>query len=529
LIFLEDKEIRRKFILINSIRIAALSALLFISVFLLLFEVPFPVIPIIISLVAAFFISLLNFSLFKRLNYRFAIYLQLTADITLITILVYFSESFRSPFYFLYILPIIVSSIFLTRKDTIYIASLSFIVFGILSNLIYLKIIPFYPQNTDVEISLGNFIYNVTMSFIAFSIVAVLSSYYFDKIRKTGAELKYVQDSLRDMVLMNSTVMEKMENGFITSDSRGMIISYNEKSKVMLKLNSKSNIFKLLFGTSDAEEIEKMSQSDSKYYFETEINNLTLGISISIIENIYSFDRLFVFIITDLTEKRAIEEQLRKKERLALIGEMSAGIAHEIRNPLASISGSVQFLRKELEPGNDENKNLMDIIIKESDRLSQSIEDFLVFTKTTPLEKSDIDLSVLIEEVTELVALNHKEVTLHKKYSPGHLIHADLKKVKQMLWNLINNSVKAVNGRGTIEINIYRKGDDVYLSISDDGIGIESSEMEKIFTPFYSKFATGIGLGMAHVKRIVDEHNFEIDVDSQKNIGTEVIICFKKE
>ncbi|UCH92473.1 MAG: hypothetical protein JSV88_19545 [Candidatus Aminicenantes bacterium] len=531
MIALEDKKLRRNFVFVNSLRIAVLSALLFIALFLLVFDVPFPALPIIISLAAAFVFSLLNFPLFKRINYRAAVYLQLFADITLITILVYFSEAFRSPFYFLYILPIIISAFFLTRRDTIYIASFSFIIFGVMSNLTYLGIIPFYPENVDMNIPLGHFVYNLAMSFIAFSTVAILSSYYFEKIRKTDAALRHVQDNLRDMILLNNTVMEKMENGFVTSDSRGVIISYNEKAKSMLKLSSKSNIVNLLFARPGSSEIEEIFQSDniSKNYFETLINNLTLGISVSVVENIYSFDKLFVFIITDLTEKRAIEEKLRKKERFALIGEMAAGIAHEIRNPLASISGSVQFLRKELELKSNEHKNLMDIIVKESDRLSQSIKDFLDFTKTTPLEKSGFDLSTLVEEVLDLVALNHKNVTLVKKYHPGYVIHADMEKMKQLIWNLVINSVKAVNNQGTIEINIYRKDEDIYLSITDNGVGIDPEQMSKIFMPFYSKFSSGIGLGMALVKRIIDEHNFEIQVNSQKDIGTEVTVCFKRQ
>jgi two-component system, NtrC family, sensor histidine kinase PilS len=447
----------------------------------------------------------------------------------LITILVYFTQAFRSPFYFLYILPIIVSSAFLGRRDTVYVASLSFIVFGVLSNLIYLEIIPFYPENAAVEVSLGNFVYNLAMSFFAFSSVALLSSYYFDRLSKTDAELKNVQENLRDMILLNNTVMEKMENGFITSDSNGMIISYNEKSKSMLKLNSKSNIFDLLFVKFDSKEIKSISQANSKNYFEIFSNSLTLGVSVSLIEHIYSFDKLFVFIITDLTEKRAIEEELRRKEHLALIGEMSAGIAHEIRNPLASISGSVQFLVKELQFENTEYKNLMDIIVKESNRLSNSIEDFLEFTRITPLEKSDFDLTILVDEIAELVSIHNKNMTLVKKYSPGYIVRADVRKIKQVLWNLINNSVKAVNARGTIEINIYRKEAGIYLSIADNGIGIERNELPRIFTPFFSKFTSGIGLGMALVKRIIDEHEFEIRIDSQKDIGTEVIICFKKK
>jgi two-component system sensor histidine kinase PilS (NtrC family) len=531
LIILEDKKIRQNFIFINSLRIAVLSALLFIAIFLLLFEVPFPAVPIIISLLGAFIFSISNFYIFKRLNYRVAVYLQLSVDIILITILVYFSQAFRSPFYFLYILPIIVSSIFLTRRDTIYIASFSFIIFGVMSNLTYLEIIPFYPEIAEADIPLGHVIYNLTMSFIAFSVVALLSSFYFDKIRRTDAELKSVQENLRDMILLNNTVMEKMENGFVTSDSKGVIISYNEKAKSMLKLSSKTNIASLLADKTGSPTIEEIFQSTGKIrnYFEIIINDLTLGISVSVIENIYSFNRLFVFIITDLTDKRAIEETLKRKERLALIGEMAAGIAHEIRNPLASISGSVQFLQKELHPGNEEHKNLMDIIIKESGRLSQSIEEFLSFTTTTPLQKTGIDLSALVEEITDLVALNYKNVVLVKKYHPGYFIHADAKYMKQLLWNLVNNAVKAVNGQGTIEINIYRNEEDVYLSITDNGIGIEASELSKIFTPFYSRFSSGIGLGMALVKRIIDDHNFEIKINSQKNIGTEVTVCFRNQ
>lgn len=527
MIFLEDKKVKRKFIFLNSIRIAVLSALLFISIFLLLFDIPFPVIPIIVSLVVAFFFSLLHFPLFKRLHYRLAVYLQLFGDITLITILVYFSQAFRSPFYFLYILPIIVSALFLNRRDTIYVASFSFIIFGLLSNLIYLEIIPFYPPNAEIEISLGNFLYNLTMSFIAFATVAMLSSYYFDKIRRADAELKHVQDSLRDMVLLNNTVLEKMENGFVTCGSNGMIISYNEKARTMLRLESKSNMFELLFANSDSYRIEELSRANTRGYFEKKIYDLVLGISVSVIENIYSFERLFVFIITDLTEKLAIEDELKKKEHLALIGEMSAGIAHEIRNPLASISGSVQFLQKELTLDNEEFQHLMEIIVKESSRLSQTLEDFLSFTKITPLQKSNIDLAAIVEEVTDLVVYNYQDVNLVKKYGSGYMVYADPKKINQLIWNLINNAAKAVKGVGTIEINIYNKNNDVFLSITDDGMGIEPGDIPKIFTPFYSKFTTGIGLGMSLVKRIIEEHGFEITIHSQKNLGTEVVVWFK--
>ena len=528
MIFLEDKKNRSKFVFLNSTRITVLSVLILISVLVLLFiETPFSIVPIIISLMVAVFLSIVNFSLFKAFSLRFAIYFQSVVDVCLITVFVYVSGGIISPFYFLYLYPIIVSSYFLGKRDTVYIAAFSFIVFGTLSSLMYLEIIPNYPGISSPTISQGKFIYNLIMSFFAFSTVSLISSYYFERMRKAGAELRNVQESLKDLALLNNTVLEKMENGFITCDSKGVIISYNEKSKAMLKLKSNTNIFELLLSKPEYEEIEKNSKVDSRYYFEKKINKLTLGISVSLIKNIYSFDKIFVFIIIDLTEKRLIEEKLKKKEHFALIGEMSAGMAHEIRNPLASISGSVQFLQKEvkLDP---EFMYLMNIIVKESNRLSRSIEDFLDFAKITPLNKSDINLSKVIDDVIDLVILNNKKVNIIRKYNKGTIINGDLKKINQLLWNLITNSVKAVNGKGNIEVNIYGEDGNTNLSIKDNGIGMEKDEISKIFTPFYSKFSSGIGLGMAIVKRIVEEHNFDITINSQKNIGTEVTVCFRR-
>ncbi|MDQ1350362.1 MAG: Histidine kinase protein [Acidobacteriota bacterium] len=539
---MEENKSGGRFSFQNALRIAILSILIVVSIFLaVLAETPFSFAPIFIALAAAIGLSILNFKLFKRFDYRVVLYFQSLVDIALITLLVYYSGGITSPFYFLYIFPIITAASFLTRRDTIYIATFSYIVFGVLSDLIYLEIIPYYPLIASINITLNVFIYNLVMSFVAFSSIAILSSYYFDRIRKTGAALKNARENLKDLMLLNNTVLEKMENGFVVSDAKGTIISYNEKSRVLLKLNSSSNIFDLLSlspvgslkigGTdaqidSDGEDGAAVSDLNKKLYFEVEVNNRVLGVSHSIIENIYSFDKVYVFIVTDLTDKREIEKRLKQKERLALIGEMSAGIAHEIRNPLASISGSVQFLSKELKL-DTEYQNLMDIIVKESGRLSNSIEVFLDYARPIPLKLVEFDLSQAVDDVSELIALNYPGVKLVKKYSEGNLITADIKKIDQVIWNLINNSVKAVNEDGVIEINIYGKDGEIYLSIKDNGVGIAGSEMARIFTPFYSKFSSGIGLGMAIVKRIIDEHNFDIKIISEKNIGTEVIICFK--
>jgi signal transduction histidine kinase len=170
----------------------------------------------------------------------------------------------------------------------------------------------------------------------------------------------------------------------------------------------------------------------------------------------------------------------------------------------------------------------MDIIVSESARLSAFIEEFLNFSKQVPLEITEFDLAVVLDEVVEMLSLNLPEVRFLKKFNREQWIAADVKKIRQLVWNLLNNAVKALNEKGEIEINLFHDGGTVHLSIKDFGVGMDSSEIQKMFTPFYSKFAFGIGLGMTIVKRIVDEHGFKMEIKSEKNLGTEVVICFSK-
>jgi two-component system sensor histidine kinase PilS (NtrC family) len=528
LIAIEDQKISKKLVFLNSIRIAIFLTLTLVSIIIwLFFNVNFSIIPVVIALVAAIAVSILFFPLSSLLNIRLLLYCQLTFDILIITLLVYLSGGIISPFYFLYILPIIVAAIFLARRDTVIMATFSFISFGILSDLLYLGVIPYYPNIDVAEVSLGTFIYNLLMSFIAFAAISIMSSYYFERIRKTGNQLKSIQDNLQDMILLNNSVMEKMENGFITADTEGRIISYNAKAAHLLHLKKADNVFELLLIKADLPIIQKTWQDNAPYYFEKKLHKFDLGISVSQIKKVSTFENLIVFLITDLSAIKEIEKKLQEKEHLALIGGMAAGIAHEIRNPLASISGSVQFLRQELSL-DTEFKNLMDIIVSESARLSAFIEEFLNFSKQLPMEITEFDLAQVLDEVVGILSLNLREVRFLKKYNHEYWVVADVKKIRQLVWNLLNNAVKALNEKGEIEINLFREAETVHLSIKDFGVGMDSTEMQKIFTPFYSKFAFGIGLGMTIVKQIVDEHGFKMEIKSEKKLGTEVEICFSK-
>ncbi len=493
-----------------------------------MFFVHFPMIPVIIFITGSIIISFLHFLNSGLKSIKILVYFQILTDIIIITGLVYFTGGVASPFYFLYFLPIIVSAIFLSRRDTVYTAAFSYITFGIISDLMYMKVLKAFPGPFDFDITDESFIYNLIVSFIAFTFFAFISSYYFENLRKKGNELKSIRENLKDLILINNMVLERMIDGLIVSDSEGKVISYNEKAKVIFNLRSNSNIFKIIGIGSQSELRDKIVKAGNRYLYELKRKDRILEITLSIIEEIYAFKEVFVLIVSDLTKKRAIEEELKRKDHFALIGEMSAGLAHEIRNPLASISGSIQYLKKDLSY-KKESRNLMNIVIKESARLSESIEEFLQFSKSSPLDIAEFDLGPMIDEIIEISLLNHKDILFKKRYGKGNIISADKKRINQVVWNIVSNSIKSVENDGIIEISIFNENGETILSIADNGIGIKKGELSKIYTPFFSKFTSGIGLGMALVKKILDEHGFRIKIKSEQKIGTEVIIWLKKD
>ncbi len=520
-----DIEDKNRFKFFTIIRVSIFISLIIVFIITLTFaDSKIRLVPIIFLIFTATLIGFLNFLFLKLYSLRTSVYVQLISDIFFVTVLVYISGGINSPFYFLYILPIFISAVFLKRRDTIITASVSFVFFGMISEMMYIEIIPTNIENYQNSISISIFIYNLTMSFIAFLSIAIISSFYFSKMKTTDKELRLIKSNLEDLALLNHTVIDKMEHGFVTSDYTGKIISFNKKAQALIQFNSSDNIFKLLDIKSEDMVINRVTNNSRHFSIERKLNSRTLNFSISFVSNISEFKLIIVFLISDLTNKIEIENILKEKEHLALIGEMAAGIAHEIRNPLASISGSVQFLKNDINL-KEEHKNLMDIIIKESDRLSNSIEEFLDFTKCTPLNKTKFNLSKLIDDTLTLINTNNKNIKFVKKYNNEVLILADEKKIQQVVWNLLSNSIKAVKGNGIIEITII-KGKKTAMYIKDDGIGIDKVELKKIFLPFYSKFTSGIGLGMAIVKRILNEHEAKIKIISKKNLGTEIKIIF---
>jgi two-component system sensor histidine kinase PilS (NtrC family) len=344
--------------------------------------------------------------------------LQIVVDLFLITGFVYISGGLNGSFYFLYIFGIIAASIILSAKAAYFIAALSALIFGVLVDFMYFEVIPYFSPDQYMELTPGMVFYSVFMATAIFFVIALLTNYLANKLRKTRSQLLRAQ------------------------------------------------------------------------------------------------------------------RELKIRDRLAIAGEVSANIAHEVRNPLAAISGAVQVLKNELKLKKEQNK-LMDIILKESRRASQSIEQFLDFAAPKNQVFSLIEVSAILREILTILKGSgelNENYRVEGNYNSIEIpYYGNINQFKQIFWNLLKNALKAMPEGGTLSINFdLREDKEFQIRIADSGKGMTSEEKDRVFEAFYSGFDKGRGLGMPIVCRIVDDYEGKIHIDSEVNKGTEVIITLPR-
>ena len=252
---------------------------------------------------------------------------------------------------------------------------------------------------------------------------------------------------------------------------------------------------------------------------------LQLGLSVTPLAAGARTGRGYLLVFQDLTDIKRLEQEVRTKEKLAAVGEMTAQLAHEIRNPLGSISGSAQVLLTEAGISADE-KRLLAIITRESKRLSETLNRFLFQARSPAAAREPVDVAPLLEQAVTLlrhgpeVGAAH-EIVLDIGAGP-HVCLADPDQITQVFWNLARNGLEAMPEGGTLKVALRNDGDDLVLSVHDEGRGMGREEQRRMFEPFQSQSATGTGLGLAIVYRIVREHGGDIAVKSERQRGTDV-------
>jgi two-component system sensor histidine kinase PilS (NtrC family) len=474
------------------------------------------------------------------------IYVQLSVDVALVTGILYYSGGSESILNLLYLLIIISSSLFLHLRGILYVCTLVAAAYGFLSWMQYqgmVQVFSFFepdrlpraPEQSSVS---------VYLNICFFYLVAFLSGFLAEKLRRKGEELESTTRRLREVQLDTDDILENIPSGLITLDGEGRIQHFNGAAERILGLEAgqvKGRPYDQVFGEGNREfkavlhsALEKAMVYERKELMAVsqQGRSLPLGISTTLLGVGEGARSGVIAVFQDITEVKEMAQKVRQADRLALLGQLSAGIAHEIRNPLATISGSIEVLRDSVKLVGEE-KGLMGLVTRESERLNRIITDFLQYARIRPADKTDIDVGKLVDETLILVR-NHDafqdniDVVNEVQNREVHAL-ADQDQVRQIFLNIAINALQAMPHGGCLTVGLVDEGSNdrapgknemVRVFFRDTGVGISPQEIENIFEPFYSAKKGGTGLGLSIAQRIVENNGGTLEVESQVSRGT---------
>jgi len=467
---------------------------------------------------------------------RWTIDAQLGCDAVIVSSFIFLTGGVTSFFTSLYALPIIAASVIQFRRGGLMVATLSAVLY------IGIVLTQYIPPSLTPDLRLVARAetlptrpaaqYVVALNLFGFFAVALLSGSMAESVRSAGARLERAATELADLLALNQNVIDSLPSGLVTTDPSQRVLTFNHAAERICGISAEQAVghpvadilqlpaevtdaFRRGLGRSGARRLEfKFLHSDRR--------EIDIGLSATHVDT-PSGTAGFLITFQDLTDVKKTERDALLQQRLAAVGEMAAGIAHEIRNPLASMSGSIQILRADL-PLDAEQEQLMDIVLRESDRLNTTIKSFLAYARPQRFAIARVDLRRVLQDAALLL---RNSADVHDSHTvdldvPDEPVwfEADEGQIKQIVWNLCTNALRAMPDGGCLGIGASMDEDGVFIRIRDEGVGIAPEEVEGLFQPFHGSFAKGSGLGLAIVHRIVTDYQGSIDVDSTPGLGT---------
>ena len=469
-----------------------------------------------------FYVLLLSFWQEHRLQAA----LQVLTDLIMVSLVVHETGGWDSSLNFLYPLVIIVAAVLLPRVWAGLVAALAFILYGTVIELNYYGIVPSYCTTNPGLKALQAIIF---VNLFAFLAVAYLAGLLTAKLRQVGVQLQDTSGALESLQALNENIIQSISSGLITTGLDGHITLVNAAAQRLLERSTAG-----LLGTPvnqlflDAlPSIESQAHSEVRFEAPNKFRK-TVRVRVSALTVPDRGDLGYVYVLDDLTEIRRLEREVRMQDRLAAVGRLAAAIAHEIRNPLTSIAGSVSMLSG-LPEMNEDHRRLLDIVTRESQRLNAIITDFLAYSRPKQYHFDKVDLIQLVEDT--LTLMDHRMtaektgISIQRRFAVHQArTFADGDKLKQVFWNLCENAVRAMKNGGTLTASVENLGDDWQVSFIDTGTGMTPQQIEKIFEPFQSNFEGGTGLGLAIVYQIVQAHEGKVWARSKPGQGTTFVL-----
>jgi two-component system sensor histidine kinase PilS (NtrC family) len=467
--------------------------------------------------------------------------LQLGGDAIIVSVIVHLTGGVSSYFSSLYALPIIAAATIQSWRGGLMVAILSSVIYGGLVGTQYAgtPILPMVLGAAELppqRVAL----FTVGLNVFGFFAVAGLSGYLAEGLRLADAQLERASNQIADLQAFSRHIIDSLTSGLATMDTRGRVLTFNRSAEHITGIPAAAAL------GAEASDVLQLPQDLVKSFGQAERRavsqraeyGFTRGDGRQIEMGIASAPLMtprgeagFLLTFQDVTEARKLEREARVQQRLAAVGEMAAGIAHEIRNPLASMSGSIQILRQEL-PLTEEQSQLMDIVLRESERLNDTIHSFLAYARPQRSSAARVDVRQVITDTARLLQ-NSSELTEAHQIAvsvPDSDVtyQADEAQIRQVVWNLATNGLRAMPNGGRLRLAVDTNEADgageVVISVEDQGVGIPPEELDGIFQPFRGAFVRGTGLGLSIVHRIVSDYGGEVQVTSQRGRGTTVTV-----
>ena len=471
---------------------------------------------------------------------RWLVDAQVAVDAVIVSAIVYLTGGINSYFSSLYTLPIIAATIVESRRGGVVVGVLSCLLYAAIVVSQYAGVPGFESEQPLPAFRLA--LFTVGLNLFGFGAIAALTGYLAEGLRQADIQLQQASNQIEDLQALSRHIIDSLTSGLATTDIEGRILTFNRAASTITGIPAEEAVgrpaievlalpqeFTTLFGTqAQRPRLPRMDIALKR----GDGRKIEIGLSTAIL-NTPRGEVGFLLTFQDVTEVRRLDREARVQQRLAAVGEMAAGIAHEIRNPLASMAGSIQILRQEVQL-TPEQSQLMDIVLRESERLNDTIRSFLAYARPQRHALSRVDARLVVTDAAALLE-NSSELTPAHRIAvdvpdAGVWLRADESQLRQIVWNLASNGLRAMPDGGTLTLAARAvpptaggEGE-VVIEVRDEGSGIAPEELDGIFQPFRAGFARGTGLGLSIVQRIVADYGGEIQVTSDRETGTTVLV-----